>query len=269
MVVYFRGTCSLEPPVNWSATPALLLALACSPSTAPIPDSKGDADTVDDTDTDTDPPWTEGTHSCEADRYLPFDVRGWAVCVDEDVFTDEDHGDAVLSLLSSDLQTILAALPEPALAHLQGVRIWVEHSSDWPGAVYHPSASWLSDNGYPTYWAESIQISNSANYLSWTAVQPAIVLHELSHAWHHQVVGYDDAQIAEAYAEAMASGLYAEVAYAGGGTAEAYATTDEREYFAELSEAWFWENDFYPFVRQDVVDFDPLGAEVVEASWAR
>ena len=95
------------------------------------------------------------------------------------------------------------------------------------------------------------------------------MLHELSHAWHHQVVGYGDAAIAEAYAEAMASGRYADVPYAGGGTREAYATTDDREYFAELSEAWFWENDFYPFVREEVEAFDPVGAAAVEASWSR
>ena len=58
-------------------------------------------------------------------------------------------------------------------------------------------------------------IANSSNYLSWTAIQPAIVLHELSHAWHHQVLGYGNADIAEAYTY-MASGQYEEVEYAGG-----------------------------------------------------
>ena len=78
---------------------------------------------------------------------------------------------------------------------------------------------------------------------------------------------YDDPDIVRAYDEAMASGRYDDVEYAGGGTATAYATTNVQEYFAELTEAWFWENDFYPFVRQDLIDFDPLGAEVIEASW--
>ena len=225
--------------------------------------------TADTADTATVPGWTDGTHSCEADRYRPFSVQGWAVCVDSGVFDDEAHGEAVLSLLASDLTTLQQLVPAPAADYLRGVRIWVEQSSDWSGAVYHPSAGWLEDNGYPTYWAESIQLANSADYLSWTAIQPAIVLHELSHAWHHQVLGYDDPQIADAYAQAMASGRYDDVAYAGGGTAEAYATTDDREYFAELTEAWFWENDFYPFVREELLTFDPLGAEVIEASWAR
>lgn len=249
---------------------ALYLSACAEPNTSGI-GTKRDSDTAitDTGDTAPDPRWTDGTHSCEAGRYLAFAVRGWAVCADAAIFDDEAHGDSVLTLLSSDLQTIQDALPEVAIAYLQGVRIWIELTSDWSGAVYHPSATWLADNGYPTYWAESIQLANSANYLSWTAIQPAMVLHELSHAWHHQVVGYGDAAIADAYAQALASGRYESVAYAGGGTAEAYATTDDREYFAELSEAWFWENDFYPFIREEVIEFDPLGAEVIEASWAR
>ena len=249
----------------------LLLTFSCAPDPGPTfgAEADADADTDADTDTDADPLWTEGSHSCEDDRYQSFAVQGWAVCADAGIFSDEDHGAAVLTLLHADLETIQAVLPASATAHLQGVRIWIEERSDWEGAVYHPSATWLEENGYPTYWAESIQLANSANYLSWTAIQPAIVLHELSHAWHHQVVGYDDPQIAGAYDAAMSSGIYDEVAYAGGGVSVAYATTNVQEYFAELSEAWFWENDFYPFVQEELIAFDPLGAEVIEAIWAQ
>jgi hypothetical protein len=125
----------------------------------------------------------------------------------------------------------------------------------------------LSQNGYPTYWAESIQIGNAANYLSWTSVQPAMVLHELSHAWHHQVLRYDQTAIKAAYDNAMATGIYSSVPYAGGGNQMAYATSNEMEYFAELTEAYFWENDFYPFVQSELQDFDPMGYQAVEASW--
>ena len=263
-----------------------LLLFACAPGEEPTDSSSdtgssdtgetdtGDTDTSetdtggeDTGDTDTEPAWEEGTHSCEDARYLPYAIRGWSVCIDQAVFSDASHGEAVLTLLSSDLRTVLSLLPEGPATFLQGVRVWVEHTSDWAGAVYHPSASWLSSNGYPTYWAESIQIANSENYLSWTAVQPAIVLHELSHAWHHQYLGYSDPDISNAYSEAMASGIYDSVPYAGGGNAQAYATTNVQEYFAELTEAWFWENDFYPFVREELLEFDPTGAAVIEASW--
>ena len=104
--------------------------------------------------------------------------------------------------------------------------------------------------------------------MSWVEQQPAIVLHELAHAWHHQALGYDNPEIEAAYAAAMESGIYDEVAYVSGGTADAYAKTNKQEYFAELTEAWFWRNDFYPFERAELEAHDPAGAQVIERAWA-
>ena len=52
-----------------------------------------------------------------------------------------------------------------------------------------------------------------------------------------------------------------------GNTEKAYAATNKQEYFAELTEAWFWENDFYPYNREELLEHDPLGAAAVEAAW--
>ena len=94
-----------------------------------------------------------------------------------------------------------------------------------------------------------------------------MVLHELAHAWHHQVLGYDHPGIEAAYDAAMAEGLYDSVLYAGGWYLEAYAASSAVEYFAELTEAWFWQNDYYPFERADLLSFDPVGAAAVQEAW--
>ena len=39
------------------------------------------------------------------------------------------------------------------------------------------------------------------------------------------------------------------------------------EYFAELSEAYFGENDFYPFNREELKAFDLEGFEAIESLW--
>ena len=44
---------------------------------------------------------------------------------------------------------------------------------------------------------------------------------------------------------------------------------NHREYFAELSEAYFGENDFPPFTRIDLQLFDLQGYEAIEAAWDR
>jgi len=203
-------------------------------------------------------------------EYGAFAVRGWPVQMRRELLEDDTElGCAVLAHLDGDLATIEGALGPDRTARLRGLTIWIEVAlPQFPGAVYHPSAQWLADNGYPPAWAEGIQLGNATNYLAWTDVQPAMVLHELSHAWHHQVIGYDDPAVLAAYDDAMAASLYDAVEYADGSTQEAYATNNVQEYFAELSEAWFWRNDFEPFDRDGLLAFDPLGAAAVEAAWA-
>ena len=123
------------------------------------------------------------------------------------------------------------------------------------------------NNGYPFYWARGVQIGNAVNYLEWIQTQPAIILHELSHAWHHQVLGYENPAIINAYETAMNSGIYDSVSYVSGGLRQAYATSNVQEYFAELTEAYFWVNDSYPFNRTELEQFDPLGAVTIESGW--
>jgi hypothetical protein len=48
-----------------------------------------------------------------------------------------------------------------------------------------------------------------------------------------------------------------------------YALTNEKEYFAECSEAYFGTNDFYPFVRAELVEVDPGMAKLLEKVWGK
>jgi hypothetical protein len=45
------------------------------------------------------------------------------------------------------------------------------------------------------------------------------------------------------------------------------ALINEYEYFAELSEAYFWRNDFFPFNRNQLYEYDPMGAEMIRTGW--
>ena len=48
----------------------------------------------------------------------------------------------------------------------------------------------------------------------------------------------------------------------------AYALTSDREYFAEISEAYFGRNDFAPFDREALIGVDPRGAALVASVWS-
>jgi len=47
----------------------------------------------------------------------------------------------------------------------------------------------------------------------------------------------------------------------------AYAATNEREYFAETTEAFFGRNDFYPFTRADLEKHDPEMFHLLARVW--
>ena len=96
-----------------------------------------------------------------------------------------------------------------------------------------------------------------------------MVLHELAHAYHHLVLGDDCKSIEAAYKHAVDKKLYESVAYCGGGKQRAYALTNAKEYFAELSEAYFGKNDFYPFVRSELEQYDPVGFQLMEQIWGK
>ena len=212
----------------------------------------------------------EPSYSCDDNSvYTPVPIGNWMICRSKQLEQNQPaQSTAAFQLLESDLAFIEGLLEPSIIEYLQSVYIWLEEDIPaFPGGVYHPSATWLSNNGYPAYWAQGVQIGNASNYLNWTQIQPAMILHELSHAWHHQVLSYNQAEIIEAYNAAMSSGIYNEVEYAGGGIQQAYATTNQQEYFAELTEAYFWENDFYPFNRNELMTFDPQGYQVVVDAW--
>ncbi|MFZ5829926.1 MAG: hypothetical protein ACOY3P_07550 [Planctomycetota bacterium] len=96
-----------------------------------------------------------------------------------------------------------------------------------------------------------------------------MVLHELAHALHHRFLpeGHGNSDIKEAYAKALASKRYDNVLKHNGRRSRAYAINNPMEYFAELSESWFGTNDFYPFVRAELVEHDPDGAALMEKLW--
>lgn len=202
------------------------------------------------------------------ESYRLLELRGFTVRISSELDAEPELKDAVLELLDAKLLEVGRRLPGRALERLREVELWLELDDPRvPGGVYHPSREWLSGNGYNPDLAGCIQFGNARNFLGWMKTQPFMVLHELSHAYHHQVLGYGHEGIRAAYEAAKASGRYEAVLYFDGSEKPAYAMNNPQEYFAELSEAYFGTNDFHPFVRPELRRFDPAGFEAIEAAW--
>lgn len=202
------------------------------------------------------------------ERYEKREIEGWTVYVNRDLLADGSLADKCLELLRVKLFDIRRVVPAEACAKLTEVPIWLElNDKKFPGACYHPSKEWLKANDVNPDKAGAVEIANAKNFLTWTIDQPSMVLHELAHAYHHRVLGHGYAEIREAYEAAKASGKYEKVLQIRGKTERHYAMNNIEEYFAESTEAFFGTNDFYPFVRAELKEFDPRMEGVLRKAW--
>lgn len=180
-----------------------------------------------------------------------------------------------LELLTAQLDAIVRDVPAAAVAELQKVPLWIspEYPGVRPGAEYHPAAAWLRAHGRDPAMAKAVEFTNVAIFEAECRRMPVFVLHELAHAYHHRVLGHDHAGIQAAFARAKRSGTYDRVerqdAEGRKSMDRAYALTNAREYFAEITEAFFGRNDFYPYTRAELQAHDPDGFALLEKLWGR
>jgi hypothetical protein len=175
----------------------------------------------------------------------------------------------VLHLLGARLVEVERSLPAAAVRRLRQVPIWIEldNSRAGRGCCYHPSDAWLSSHGFNPEKAKAIEICVAANYIAWAGDQPAAILHELAHAWHDLVLGWDEPRIKRVFDAAAESGRYASVLHISGRQERHYALQNHKEFFAEMSEAYFWTNDFYPFVRAELQEAEPAMSKLLHEVW--
>lgn len=211
----------------------------------------------------------------KVDGYTNFNFSGFNVLVQSTIVNSQTAlANSALEIIESDLSKILElSLNEQTKSDLIAVPIFLDLNTTTGGAVYHPSAEWLSQNGYITEKAQCVEISNIRNFINWTKQnQPYMLLHELAHAFHHRVHNFSNSDITGAYGHAIDVGLYTNVSYHSGNdnyttASRAYALNDEREFFAELTEAYFGLNDYYPFIRSELESYDPAGFDMIERVW--
>lgn len=196
-------------------------------------------------------------------------VKGWTVRVNKTLLTGQARfGRQALELIENRLGEIEMVIPQRACAQLQAVPIWLGVKDGYrPCAEYHYSREWLEKNGYNPDKAKSVEIGSAELFLSWSAVQPMMLFHEFAHAYHDQVLGYDNEKIKTAYNRVRRSKLYRSVLHDDGTMRQAYARTNEREYFAECSAAYFGRHNCYPFSRTDLEYYDPKMAVLLNELW--
>ena len=172
-----------------------------------------------------------------------------------------------LDLLRADLTKITKLLTPLQVGRLRKVPVWIQYKFDSSGMWYHESKEWLVKSGYPAAMVKSVEISDVNDYVACHNDQPMELLHEFAHAYQDQYLSAMRDKIEDAYNNALKSHKYEKVERSGGGMERAYAMTNEVEYFAELTEAYFGRNDYYPFTRDELEEFDSKGFALMEDAW--
>ena len=208
-----------------------------------------------------------------AETHKAIEIRGWTLMLNRQLENDSPEATAtMLELMDVQLKRVEDAVPAEDLRHLKTVRIWANppYEDVRPTAEYHPSRDYLVKKERLPAMARCIELTNVARFDFECTRMPYLMLHELSHAYHDQVLGFRAANIREAFEAAVESGGYEEVDRFDGRKIikdEAYAMSNHKEYFAESTEAYFGRNDFFPFNRQELRDHDPRMLEVLEKVW--
>ena len=209
-----------------------------------------------------------------ADFYDPVSrvVEGWTIAVDPALLEPEHEKlrDDAMEALANHLQRVRYILGEKGAEKLTGLPIWLElHNEKLANMQYHPSRAWLTANGHDPRLEKHVHIPRAKQLLArgmW-AKHPYVVLHELAHAYHDQVLGFDDAAIVAAWKDAKERGIYERVLLYTGKHVRHYALTNHKEYFAESTEAYLGVNDFYPFVRAELEQHDPKMYALMVKTW--
>ena len=205
--------------------------------------------------------------------YKKDDLRGFTLYVSDEVYKQDKKSTLdrkPLEALEQELIVVESMLPADKLRKLKAVPIWVEWNIRLAlgngragGAVavfYGGHQAFLLDEDSPLK-ANSITIlslySLTMEHQPKTDSGRCVTLHELAHAYHHLVVG-DNPAVKTAFVQAKERKLY---------DPELYAATNEKEYFAELTCAYFDRLDYLPRNRAELKKHDPKGYDLMYKLW--
>jgi dipeptidyl-peptidase-4 len=202
------------------------------------------------------------------------EMEGWTVHVDPALLEGEhaEEGAKALRMLGDHLNRITLLMDGERLKKLLTCEIWIErHHPTLGNMQYHPDVGWLKKHGHDPRLVKKVHITRASALLSRGQLlkHPAVVLHELAHAYHDQILDFNHKEIRAAWEKAMEEKLYDKVLLYNGRFVKHYATTNHKEYFAESTEAYFYRNDFYPFVRAELKEHDPVTHDLMEKIWGK
>jgi hypothetical protein len=199
------------------------------------------------------------------------EIERWTVRIDDRLLDPSSAvGSRAIRFLEAKLIEIKAVVPPERLKELQAITIVLDLNCGKLSAMqYHPDAGWLKANGYSAELVKCVHIPRAADLPTRRNIneQPWVVLHELAHGYHDQRLGFDETRILAAYKRFKESGHGEAALLYNGKRVRHYGLTDHKEFFAEMTEAYFGSNDFFPFNRAELQEAEPELYSLLSQIW--
>ncbi len=204
-------------------------------------------------------------------------MEGFTVILSEETLKQNEASNLErkpLEVLEQELKVLSGLMPPKTLTALRNVPIWVE----WDEEVKFTNGR--AGNALATYYGghQASLLAKGMNPLKAKTVtvqrmksltqehQPkmdsgrCVLLHEMTHAVQDQVLGDDNATIRAAYKQAMERKLLDK---------QTYAATNDHEFFAEMTCAYFDQLNYYPHNIEELKKSDPATFKLMESTWGK
>jgi len=201
-------------------------------------------------------------------KYSTYSIENFKCFISDEVMQENSDSKWVnkpLDLLSRSLRKVNEVYPENAKVLFHKIYIFV----DWnkPGALglYSQGPRGPSDpkthfNCIDINGMKFVTEKNNDKKLQPNNTATLVLLHELAHCYHHQVLGWNHELIKDAYQNAKNQKLF---------DLKSYLMSSDKEYFAELTTAYLDKHYSVPKTREEIKEKDIQGYGLMGKIWGK
>ena len=198
--------------------------------------------------------------------YTVKDLAGWRVCVHNSLLPRGEHaetGAEAMKRLTSAMFRLKTWIPAGPLARLLKVKIWLELDSTigpWgrtSAYQYHPGRDWLIDMDFNPEKHKCVEFGNAVSLAKRSPdATVSVLLHELAHAYHDQVLTFKDPDVLAAYERCVEGTTYPQ---------RDWVKSNHKEFFAGVTTRYFGRKE----EREAVGKRDPVLEDFLRDTWGK
>jgi hypothetical protein len=198
-------------------------------------------------------------------NYTVTNIEGWRVYVNKGLLEGGEHaetGAAAIKQLKAHMVKVKQLVGDEPLERLFKVAIWLEvDSTNGPHGrtalyQYHPGLSWLIDMDFHPGKHKCVEYGRASSLAKSGDRGATTLLHELAHAYHDQILDFNEPDILAAYNRAVEGTAY---------PPKDWVKSNHKEFFAGVTTRYFGPKD----QREAVVERDPVLAEKLRQIWGK